>query len=224
MDTKLGMTAQTAVIFDLDGTLLDTLVDIADSANAVLAQQGCPIHTLDDYRRFIGDGVSILFQRALPAERNTPEMVNQCLQGFDLEYGARWHAATQPYDGVTQLLAELQHRAIPLAILSNKPDGFTKQCVARYFAAVPFVEVLGQRPHVPRKPDPAGAIELSEKLHVPPAQIWYLGDTPTDMQTARSAGMRAIGAAWGFRTADELRSAGASTIIAEPCELLALLK
>lgn len=212
-----------AIIFDLDGTLLDTLVDIADSANAVLRQLGHPEHDYDRYRIFIGDGVSVLFQRALPSESVTSQEVERCMAGFQREYGARWHVASHPYRGIQELLDVLVAAKLPLAVLSNKPDEFTKKCVQQYFPGVPFVAVLGQRSGVPRKPDPAAAHEIAEIVAVPEKAFLYLGDTATDMQTAQAAGMTAIGAAWGFRTADELRSAGAAAIISEPLELLKLV-
>jgi phosphoglycolate phosphatase len=209
-----------AVLFDLDGTLLDTLVDIADATNAVLAQLGQPTHSLDQYRFFIGDGVSVLFQRALPAEQRVPAMLDQCMAGFEREYGRRWDQSSCPYPGVVEMLAALAKRAVPLAVLSNKPDEFTKKCVTRYFAETPFRAVVGQRPAVPRKPDPAAAHEIARTLGIAEGEFLYVGDTPTDMQTARNAGMFAIGVTWGFRSADELRSAGAAAIMSEPQELL----
>lgn len=213
-----------AVLFDLDGTLLDTLVDIAESANAVLAQLGQPTHALEQYQHFIGDGVSVLFQRALPVEQRDPAMLERCMLGFQREYGARWDRESRPYAQIPELLETLVQRALPLTVLSNKPDEFTKKCVSKYFPTVPFRVVLGQRAEVPRKPDPTAANEIARLLDLPAEAFVYVGDTPTDMQTARNAGMYALGVTWGFRTAEELRSAGAAAIIDTPLAVLNVLE
>ncbi len=211
-----------AIIFDLDGTLLDTLDDIADSANAVLAQMGCPPHPADDYRFFIGGGVRLLFEKALPQGRRNPAVVEACIQRFGEVYQNGWDRKTRLYDGIADLLDGLVDRGIRLAVLSNKPHSFTEQCVARFLSRWPFFPVLGQRDGIPRKPDPAGALQIVESLGLAPAGFLYLGDSATDMQTARAAGMFPVGALWGFRPEEELRDSGAGALIARPADLLGL--
>ena len=209
-----------AIIFDLDGTLLNTLDDIADSANAVLADCGCPPHPADDYRFFIGGGVNLLFERALPEAHRDPAAIRACVERFREVYQNGWDVKTHLYDGVTELLDRLVERGVKLAVLSNKPHSYTEKCVARYLSQWPISPVLGQRDGIPHKPDPTGALEIAEGLCIAPAEFLYLGDSETDIRTARAAGMFAVGALWGFRPEEELRQAGADALIARPMELL----
>ena len=212
-----------AVLFDLDGTLLDTLEDIADAANAVLVSQGMPTYSAAAYKLFVGEGVKRLMEKALPADRRSAEAITRCASLFADEYGRRWNAKSRPYDGILPLLNSLREKHLPLAVLSNKPQAFTQQCVDHYFLARTFVCVLGQRDGIPPKPDPAGAIEIANRLSLPPEKIAYLGDSSIDMQTAVRAGMHPIGAAWGFRSREELLAHGAATVIERPAELVAIL-
>jgi phosphoglycolate phosphatase len=214
-----------AVIFDLDGTLLDTLEDIGRSANQVLEELGFPAHPFGAYRQFIGEGIGTLFARALPqvVADNDPALIARCVAGFREAYGQGWNVATRPYPGIPELLDELANRSVRLAVLSNKPDAFVRQCVDEYLAQWPFRSVHGDRDGVPRKPDPAGALHAAGTLEVLPAEILYLGDSSVDMTTACRAGMVPIGAGWGFRTAEELHSSGAVTVINHPLDLLAFL-
>lgn len=212
-----------AVIFDLDGTLLDTLTDIGDAANRVLDALGYPQHSLDDYRQFVGSGVRVLFGRALSEDAADEATVTRCAERFQVEYARHWNVATRPYDGVAEMLDQVRRRNLKMAVLSNKPDGFTKRCVEYYLAAWPLDPVLGQREGIPRKPDPAGALEILDHWQIPPQQCLYLGDSDIDMQTATAAGVLPIGATWGFRTADELIRNGARHLIHQPAELIALL-
>lgn len=212
-----------AVLFDLDGTLLDTVEDIADSANAALRRLGCPAWPAEDYKRFIGDGVANLARRAVPPDRHGPDVLAQFAGLFRDEYAARWDAKTRPYPGVPELLDALARKAVPMAVLSNKPDEFTQLCVRRLLARWRFRAVLGERDGVPRKPDPAGALQVAAALGLAPREVLYLGDTGTDMQTAAAAGMCPVGALWGFRTDEELSAHGAKTLIERPPELLSLL-
>jgi phosphoglycolate phosphatase len=215
-----------AALFDLDGTLLDTLEDIASAANTVLARLGYATHAPAEYRRFIGDGVATLFRRALPPGRaaNDEGEVSRCVGGFREEYGKSWNLRTRVYDGIPALLDALSARDLPLGVLSNKPDDFTRLCVAEYLSTWPFLVTLGQREGVPRKPDPGGALEAAQRFELPPSEIVYVGDTSVDMETARGAGMHPVGVAWGFRPAEELWSSGAAEVIATPAELLPLLE
>ena len=212
-----------AVLFDLDGTLLDTLDDLADSMNGALADLGFPTHDRDPYRYFIGDGMRKLVERVLPEDQQEEATVLRCEELMKAKYGESWAIKTRPYDGVPELLDALAEREVPMAILSNKPDPFTKKMVTHFLGRWPFEAVLGMRPEVPKKPDPAAALEVAELLGIPAEQFLYLGDTNTDMRTAVGAGMYPVGARWGFRTADELTSNGAKVLIERPLELVPLL-
>ncbi len=211
-----------AIIFDLDGTLLDTLDDIADSANGVLAEYGYPPHSADDYRFFIGGGVDILFERALPESERRKDTIHACVERFRGVYKSGWDVKTRVYDGASELLDGLVQRGMKLAILSNKPHAFVGKCVTRYLSCWTFSPILGQRDGIPHKPDPTGAREIADELGIAPAEFLYLGDSATDMKTARAAGMFAVGALWGFRPEEEMREAGAQALIAEPTDLLDL--
>lgn len=209
-----------AALFDLDGTLLDTVDDLADSMNRVLREFGMPTHPVEPYKFFVGDGMGNLARRAAPA--GTPDgTVEKMAERMAAVYGASWRGKTRPYDGIEDLVAELDKRGVPLAVLSNKPDAFTQAMVKHYFGEGRFARILGARPNAPRKPDPASALEIASALSVSPGAFLYLGDTNTDMRTGRAAGMFTVGVAWGFRPAAELEGAGAEAIIHKPAEALA---
>lgn len=212
-----------ATIFDLDGTLLNTLADLADSTNAALATAGYPPHPTDAYRYFIGNGIENLVRSALPPTVRDDALVARTLAAMEAEYRQRWQAKTQLYPGVPELLDALSERQLPMAILSNKPQTFTRLAVDALLPRWSFYPVCGARPDIPRKPDPAGALHIAAALGLSPADCLYLGDTDTDMQTATRAGMFALGATWGFRPADELRHSGARALLAEPLDLLNFL-
>ncbi len=211
-----------AVLFDLDGTLLDTLEDLAESADAVLASLGASGHPVQAYRRFVGDGVATLMARALPAGRRDEATVALAVERMREEYGRRCMAKTRPYPGVPELLSALAERAVPFAVLSNKQDDFTRLTVAKFLPGFPFAAVRGVRPGEAVKPDPHGAIEIAAALGIACADFLYLGDTNTDMRTALAAGMRPVGALWGFRDEEELRAAGARALLRHPPDLLLL--
>ena len=209
-----------AVIFDMDGTLLDTLQDLADSMNHVLKNLGFPEHPREAYKYFVGQGMDILVRKALPSEHLNESLVTQCIEAMREEYLKNWDRTTRPYPGIPELLDALTREKIPMTILSNKPHDFTLFVAARLLDKWTFPIILGARPGVPKKPDPAGALEIAETLKLPPKEILYLGDTGTDMKTATSAGMFPVGALWGFRTASELTAEGARVLIDRPQDLL----
>ena len=211
------------ILFDLDGTLLDTLEDLADSMNEVLANQGFPIHPVGDYKYFVGEGVEIMILKALPEDQKRPEVLGRCLEKMREVYTRRWRLKTRPYPGIPELLDALTARRLKMAILSNKVDFFTQIMVADLLAAWRFDRVLGVRPGHPKKPDPAGALEIARDLQLSPDRFLYLGDTAIDMKTAVAAGMFPIGVLWGFRPAEELRAGGARLLIERPFELLSVL-
>ena len=208
-----------AVVFDLDGTLLDTLADIGESMNEVLEMRGYPSHPLESYREFIGDGVGLLAEQALPRAARDAATIADCVTAMRAVYGERWDRRTRPYDGVPEMLAALARAGLRLAVLSNKPHDMTQLVTARMLPDVSFEAVVGARPGVPRKPDPTAALAIASDLGVSPASIAYVGDTSTDMRTAVAAGMFAIGATWGFRTAAELKAAGADVLAERPADV-----
>jgi len=214
-----------AVIFDLDGTLLDTIEDLADSMNIVLKKYGYPTHPVDSYKYFVGDGVREFASRALPSSLHSDEKLAVKIGTEAMEeYSKRWHNKTKPYEGVNELLENLARRKIKKAILSNKPHDFTLLTTTHFFGEKTFDEILGEKPTFRRKPAPDGAIDIMKKLNITPSETLYLGDTSTDMKTAVSAGIYPVGALWGFRSADELLKSGAKTLINSPVELLKLIQ
>lgn len=212
-----------AVIFDLDGTLLNTIEDLADSMNAVLARYGYPTHDIQSYKYFIGSGIRNLVYEALPPEKRDEAIISTCMAGMKEEYGKRWADKTRPYDGIPELLDALAVKNIKLSVLSNKPHEMTKLAVEKLLSKWTFDAVYGERAGVPRKPDPAAALEISKALGIPPHEFLYVGDSGIDMKTANSSGMYAVGVLWGFRSAEELQNAGAKTLIKKPLDLLTLL-
>ncbi|MCP4402242.1 MAG: HAD family hydrolase [bacterium] len=209
-----------AVLFDLDGTLLDTLDDLADSTNRVLARLGLPEHPVDAYRYFVGDGLANLIKRVLPEKKRTESVIKQGIQLFQEDYTQSWKIKTRAYEQVPEMLDRLKEKGLEFAILSNKPDEFTQLCVAELLADWHFEIVRGQQEGIPRKPDPAGAFEIAKALEIAPHEFLYLGDTATDMQTATSAGMFAGGVLWGFRERDELLEHGAQQLFEHPLDVL----
>jgi phosphoglycolate phosphatase len=213
----------TAIIFDLDGTLLNTIEDLTDSMNLTLSRFGFKGHDQETYKYFIGDGIEALVKRALPPENRQEELVARCVATMQAEYALRWDKKTRPYPGIPELLDALSQKGRPICILSNKPDDSTQKVVAKLLPRWSFQVVLGARPSVPKKPDPTAALEIAGLLHLTPDQILYLGDTGTDMKTALEAGMFPLGALWGFRTAQELIAHGAKALIENPSDLLQFL-
>ena len=207
-----------AVLFDLDGTLLDTLADIAAGTNSALRSLGLPEHPVEAYRRMVGSGIQVLAERAL-GQRATPELVAQVVRAA----GARMaeNRFTRPYEGVPEALDALTKRFV-LGILSNKPHEIVNGTVQRFFPDIRFSAVHGQKEGIPEKPDPTVAIQIMEALQSKGVTV-YVGDSDIDMQTARTAGMHAVGAAWGFRGRAELESAGADAVIDRPDELVGVV-
>jgi phosphoglycolate phosphatase len=210
-----------AVLFDLDGTLADSLTDLANATNWALTQLGCPTHPVDSYRLKVGDGARQLCARALPADRQG--LLDETVRLMRERYTAHCFEQTRLYPGIAEVVAALAKRGYKLAVLSNKPDDFTKRMIAYYFQPMPFSVVRGQLPDVPLKPDPSAALQIAGELGVPASQWLYLGDTNTDMRTARAAGMYPVGVLWGFRDREELVASGAKHILAKPEDVLTLL-
>lgn len=212
-----------AVIFDMDGTLLNTLEDIGIAANRSLAANGYPQREEEEYNYFVGAGVFKLFENALPPDAVNEDTLQKCVDRFFIEYDRQWHVNTRLYPGIDLMLDELTIRRIKLAILSNKPDAFVKQCTERYLRKWPFEMAYGNSEEIPRKPDPAGAFRIVDELGLTASDFLYMGDTGIDMKTANRAKMKAVGVLWGFRPKRELVETGAQVLIEYPSELLDLL-
>jgi len=215
--------AYKAVLFDLDGTLVDTLRDLADSTNYVLAAAAFPQHEIEAYRYFVGAGRRVLASRALPEDHRDDETVDRISSEIERVYSRRWTEHTAPYPGIPELLDALTDRGVRLAILSNKPQRPAEVMVSRLLPRWHFDAVEGERPGIPLKPDPSGALEIARRMKLKPVEFLYLGDSATDMQTAVAANMYPVGALWGFRTAEELLAGGAEVLIENPVDLLPLL-
>lgn len=213
-----------AILFDLDGTLLDTVDDLADSMNAALTTLGFPTHPIDSYKQFVGNGLNILSQRVLPASLSSDEtLVSRCSELMLKEYELRWSNKTQLYPEISELLTKLQLRNIALNILSNKPHTPTVKAVNFFLSSWSFQHVAGAKPDVPRKPDPTAAIQIAKQCCIAPSNFLYLGDTNTDMQTATAASMTPVGVLWGFRSQQELAESGAQILLEKPLDLLSYL-
>lgn len=208
-----------SIIFDLDGTLLDTLQDIAETGNAVLAQHGFPIHPHEEYKHFVGDGLSILMQRITPPGTKT-QLIERCCQLFLLLYSDNWSNNCRPYKGVEGMLAAIKEKGVNMSVLSNKPHAFTKLFVDRFFSGMSFSFVLGQREGFAKKPDPTIALDIAKKMKTYPSEMFFVGDTATDIQTGKASGMMTVGVTWGFRSANELHAENPDILINNPMELL----
>lgn len=211
------------VIFDLDGTLLDTIGDLAVACNAVLALRGLPQHSYEEYCHFVGNGIMRLVERALPEELRTPYTVAAVRADFVKYYTEHIDTYTKPYEGVPELMTELVRRGIRVAVASNKFQAGTEKLVRLFFPGVDFAAVLGQREGVPLKPDPAVVGEILARTGVDGERVLYVGDSGVDMQTAAAAGVRSVGVTWGFRDRAELVGAGAQHIVDRPAEILNIL-
>ena len=208
-----------AVLFDLDGTLTNTLKDIADAMNRSLRLHGLPEWPVDAYRYLVGDGAKKLAERAV---RERHELALSVQREYQAYYQEHTQVSTKPYEGVPELLRALQSRGVPMAVFSNKPDADTKNVVRHFFTDIAFKVVRGQVDGIAVKPDPAGALAVAETMGVLPEEVLYLGDTSTDMRCAQNAGMHPIGVLWGFRTEEELRESGAECVISHPLDLLSV--
>ena len=206
-----------AAVFDLDGTLTNTLNDIATAMNRALRIHGLPEFPVEAYRYLVGDGAKMLARRAVRDRLDMAETVRQEYQAYYQEHTLD---TTQPYPGIPELLRGLTERGIQVCVLSNKPHADTCGVVRHFFPEIPFAQIRGQVEGVPVKPDPTGALMIADALGLKPEEFVYLGDTNVDMRTARKAGMHPVGVTWGFRTAEELTEAGAERLIGNPTDLL----
>jgi phosphoglycolate phosphatase len=209
-----------AIIFDLDGTLINSIPDIADSMNMVLDRYGYPKYGYEQYKYFVGNGIRRLVERCVPPEYATPENIKDVLSTMLEVYGNNYANRTCLYDGISELLEALPARKIKTAILSNKTDSITQKICRKLLCEQHFDIILGATDRFPKKPNPASALFIADAIEVAPEDIFYLGDTSIDMETANAAGFFPAGAAWGFRPTDELISFGAKFIADTPADCL----
>ncbi len=211
------------VIFDLDGTLVNSLEDLADCMNHVLRDHGFRQHSVEEYKNMIGNGIRRLVYESLAEGDRRDELVSECYDSMMNEYRANCTTKTRPYSGIADLLKHLFSRGINLAVLSNKADELTRKVVSTLLPEAHFGAIIGSSDKWPRKPDPSGALEIVRRFQLDPEDFVYVGDTDVDMQTANRAGMYAVGALWGFRTKEELLANGAKYILNRPADLIDLL-
>lgn len=211
------------VIFDLDGTLVDSIEDLADSMNIVLLRNNFPVHDLQSYKNFIGNGIRNLVSKALPEAARDEALIERCFHSMIKVYSGNCINKTKPYDGITGLLDELVSRNMKLAVFSNKADELTKRIVLTLLPEYNFEAITGLTNEAHKKPDPSGALQISRKFAISPEEIIYVGDTGVDMETAKNAGMLPVGVLWGFRTKEELTLNGAKYLLNHPIDLIKIL-
>jgi phosphoglycolate phosphatase len=207
-----------SIIFDLDGTLLDTLDDLAETCNEVLEYHHFPTHPTGAFKNFIGDGLQNLIKKIAPVgtEEN---IIQQCCALFREQYSRNWKRNSCPYEGINDMLSALKKHGIDLAILSNKPHEFTKLFIDEFFPGGLFPIVYGQRDGFPKKPDPTVALEIAAQLGVRPQDTLFVGDSGVDILTGKAANMMTAGVSWGFRSVQELTDNNADIIVHNPLEL-----
>lgn len=210
------------VIFDLDGTLLNTIADLGAAANHALVQCGFPTHPISAYPRFVGSGIARLLERVLPESARTPERAVTMRRYFTKYYNAHMADQTVPYAGIPELLSDLTARGIKVAVASNKYQSAVEELITHYLPQITFAAVEGQKEGVPVKPDPSIVFEILGKVPTPKSDVLYVGDSGIDMETARRACVESAGVTWGFRPVAELRAAYADHIVETPESLLRL--
>lgn len=203
------------ILFDLDGTLLNTIDDLADAGNRLCAARGWPTHTAAQYKYFVGNGIPKLIERITPETLRTPALLDDAYRQFDADYQQHMLDKTAPYPGMPALLKSLHSARLQLAVFSNKDDALANGVVAHYFDMSVFSVVRGALPGVPHKPAPQGTLALMKTLGADPAETLYVGDSNVDVATAKNAGLPCCGVLWGFRTREELTAAGADYLAAD---------
>lgn len=208
------------VIFDLDGTLLDTIHDLGNSVNYALQKNGFPLHDIETYRYFVGNGITKLIERSLPDDQKNVEIIQRVRQDFMIHYIPHSEDLTRPYQGIPELLYTLQQKGIQLAVASNKVQLATERVVNHFFPSVHFAAVLGQREGFPVKPDPSILLSIMEQTSISKVNTLYVGDSGVDVLTAKHAGLSFVGVLWGFRPQSELEALGAVSFVHTPDEIL----
>ena len=210
------------LIFDLDGTLLNTIKDIGDSVNAMLEDYGFKTHSIDEYRLMVGNGFNDLIYKALPSSASENKQL-EGLEKFLYYYNLNYMNSSLPYDGIVELLKELEKRGIKLGVNSNKREDYTVSLLEAYLKDIHFIKVVGQKDQ-PKKPDPLGARQIIEAMGAKEEEVLYVGDSKTDMLTAKNANLRSIGVLWGFRDEKELLLSGADYIAKKPLDILKIIE
>ncbi len=209
-----------AVIFDLDGTLINSVADLADATNEALRISSFPIHKTEDYNYIVGNGVIQQIIRSVPKEyKDDQRTINKVIDEFQKQYDKCWMNKTLPYEGIKDLLINLNNNGYKQAVASNKPDFFTKKIVKHFFGDETFSFVSGNTPELEKKPSPDIAFKIMKELSVSADECILVGDTSVDMKTAENAGIFSIGCLWGFRTREELEQSGAGLIVSHPDEI-----
>ncbi|MDH6356328.1 HAD family hydrolase [Parabacteroides sp. PF5-9] len=211
------------IIFDLDGTLLNTIADLAYSTNQALEKYGFPTHEIELYRFFVGNGINKLFERALPEGEKTTENISRIRESFLSYYIQHNTDYSAPYPGIPELLAQLQQKNILMAVASNKYQEATTKLIQHYFPTISFIKVLGQRENIPPKPDPSIVFEILQTAGIDKEKVLYVGDSGVDMQTALNSGITACGVTWGFRPKAELEQFAPQYLVDRAEEILAII-
>ena len=206
-------------LFDMDGTLVDSLSDIGNAMNAVLASYGLPEHAIETYKTLVGDGARSLVEKSLPEDAK--HLTSEALVRYKARYATHLVVESRPYEGIAPMLATLSERGVRLGVVTNKPHDAAIEVMNKLFPGLHFDIVLGQKEGMPHKPDPSGALLAAKALGTEPSETFFVGDTDTDMKTANNAGMIAVGVLWGFRDEAELRAHGARLLARHPSDLLA---
>ena len=211
------------VIFDLDGTLVNSIHDLGNAANHALQKFGYSTHELSAYRFMVGNGVKALLRRALPEEERLDDVIARLMGDFKEFYNEHLTDYTRPYPGIEELLAELNRREINIAVLSNKYQAAVESIVRQLFPDIRFAALMGNVDGIPAKPDPSGVFQILTACPTPKADVLYVGDSGIDMDTARRAAVDSVGVTWGFRPRRELEDHYADTIVTAPADILPLL-
>ncbi|MDR0908805.1 MAG: HAD family hydrolase [Spirochaetaceae bacterium] len=212
------------IIFDLDGTLLNTIEDLGDSVNEVRALHGLPPLSPAQYKLKVGLGFKVLIEKSFPEKQLSESEMEIALQKFQECYARNYLKKTAPYPGIPDLLEGLQTMGIKLAVNTNKKQAYTEKLIQHNFPGIDFRDIIGEQPAYPKKPDPAAAISIINKMNLKSSEVIYIGDSKTDIETGRNAGLDTLGVLWGFRDEAELRSAGATHIVSRPDEILELVR
>lgn len=217
------MTKYKGIIFDLDGTLLDTIDDLGDSMNEVLKTYNHPIFTMEEYKMKIGGGFKGLALNSFPEDTDL-DTIEEAILLFSEIYDSRYLNKTQPYKDIDYILDELKKIGIKIGINSNKRDSYTNDLADKFFKRISFVAVYGEREWIPKKPDPTSALEIIQLMGLKAEEVLYVGDSMVDIMTANNAGIESVGVLWGFRDYEELSKYGATYIVSDPKEILTIVK